>query len=507
MQRHARAAGLRALAGLFVLLSSTGCAVLSRASDARSAFTGDPGVAGRTALSADGRYAAYAVGADAGLPGHASMVVRRDNAEQTIQRVDVLADGTRADMRSTEPAISADGRYVAFTSSAENLVPNDENTFDDVFVRDMVSGTIERVSVASDGTEADLDSYAPSISADGRFVAFTSDSDLLQPDDENSSSDIFVRDRIAHVTSLVSVGPDGTPTDYGAWDGVISGDGLHVAFTTDTDWALTDENSSEDVYVRDIALSHTRRITVTTTQMDGGGSPSLSFDGHVTAFIADSGDVYVRDVGGGGLLRVNLGTTATALGDSPALSADGRFVAWTSAGNASGTDTNGTKFDIFIRDRLNNVTTIGSTQNSLTQLPVDSFAPAISADGAYLAWTSRGAFDAADTNGINDVYVRALAVPTISSVTPAVVTRGTTTSLTVRGRGFATTVMALVGSPGSGIVVNGATRISDGQVVLAVTIPPSAPVGGHPIGILNGGTGLGLLAGAAARCDACLTVT
>src|SRR5262249_3174572 len=142
----------------------------------------------------------------------------------------------------------------------------------DVFWHDMQTGATKIVSIATDGTESDGDSYTPSISADGRYVAFVSDSDALDPDDGNASSDVFVHDMQTGTTKLASVASDGTPTDFGAWDPVLSADGQHVAFTTDTDWVTADENGGDDIYVRDLALNRTRRITITTTTQDGGDS-------------------------------------------------------------------------------------------------------------------------------------------------------------------------------------------------------------------------------------------
>jgi Tol biopolymer transport system component len=487
-----------------VLVGLHGCAYVSRLSDATGAAANNLGAYGAPALSADGRYAAYAAQSDSASGAAQWVVVRRDNLTLRTERVDVASDESGAAGYSRDGAISADGRFVAFTSDADNLsVEVDDNEVFDVFVRDVLLGTTERVSVSSTGDQGDLDSYAPSISANGRYVVFTSDSDVFDPADENGSPDVYLHDRQTHTTTLVSVFTDGTPTDFGAWDGVISADGLHVAFTTDTDWVASDENFSYDVYVRDLAIPRTRRISTTTPAIDGGELPAISADGSIVTYIADSGDVYQRQ--GAANRRVNAGVFAGASG-APAMSADGRWVAFTSYGDASGTDANGFKADVFVRDMLNNVTTIGSTTSGFMQLAADSINPAVSADGKYVAWTSTGAFDATDKNGLNDVYLRGLAVPKITSITPAVVSRGSTMSVTVSGRAFVAPLSAMVGQSSGGVTVNSATWLSDSTVVLDLTVSPTATLGFQTVGIFNHGSGIGIASGAGGDCANCLRV-
>ena len=118
----------------------------------------------------------------------------RDRRSGTTQRVSVATDGTQANNDNYSPAISADGRYVTFQSDASNLVPGDTNGTWDVFVRDRQSGTTQRVNVATDGTQANSGSDSPAISADGRYVAFASYASNLVPGDTNHSEDVFVRD-------------------------------------------------------------------------------------------------------------------------------------------------------------------------------------------------------------------------------------------------------------------------------------------------------------------------
>ncbi len=172
----------------------------------------------------------------------------------TTERVSVSSDGTEGNWYSHFPSISADGRYVAFQSAASNLVPGDTNGYWDVFVRDRLTGTTELVSVSSDGTQGNDESYdrALSISADGRFVAFGSEASNLVPGDTNGHSDVFVRDRLTGTTERVSVSSDGTQGNYGGYWPSISADGRYVAFHSPASNLVPgDTNGHSDVFVRD----------------------------------------------------------------------------------------------------------------------------------------------------------------------------------------------------------------------------------------------------------------
>ncbi|OLE31388.1 MAG: hypothetical protein AUI36_29710, partial [Cyanobacteria bacterium 13_1_40CM_2_61_4] len=188
----------------------------------------------------------------------------RETGETTI--ASIASDGTQGNGSSSRPSLSADGRFVAFTSSASNLVPGDTNSTDDVFVRDRQTRQTTRVSVASDGTQSNGLSLYQSISADGRFVAFPSAATNLVPGDTNAKADTFVHVRMTGATERVSVASDGTQGNGDSGVPAISADGRFVAFESDaTNLVPVDTNSSRDVFVRATGTPTTTSTTITTT--------------------------------------------------------------------------------------------------------------------------------------------------------------------------------------------------------------------------------------------------
>ncbi len=228
------------------------------------------------------------------------------------ERVSVASDGGQGNFPSISPTISADGRYVAFHSLASNLVEGDTNNTNDIFVRDRLSGTTERVSVTSNESQANEESNHPSISADGRYVAFISKASNLVDGDTNDWTDIFVRDRETGTTERVSVANNGSQANFGSLYPFISANGRHVVFLSlATNLVSGDTNNYPDIFVRDRVAGITERVSVANDESQGNDAPEL-----------------------------------------PSISADGRYVAFRSdATNLAGEDTNGAP-DIFLRDRL-----------------------------------------------------------------------------------------------------------------------------------------------------------
>jgi Tol biopolymer transport system component len=255
-------------------------------------------------ISADGRYVAFASDATALVGGdhnRAEDVFVHDRRTGKTVKVSVASDGRPANGNSYSPAISADGRFVAFASEATNLVRGDTNGDTDVFVHDLVTGRTARVSVASNGAQAEGDAYTPSISGDGRFVAFATDAANLDPGDGNGASDVFVHDGETGRTVLVSRPPGGHPTDRGSFEPVLSVDGRSVAFVTDGALLPGDANNAEDVYIADVSGAAVRRVSLASDGSDGNGpslSPSVNGNGTVVAFESLATNLVVADSNG-----------------------------------------------------------------------------------------------------------------------------------------------------------------------------------------------------------------
>jgi Tol biopolymer transport system component len=172
------------------------------------------------------------------------------------------AAGTQGDGDSNNPSISTDGRYVTFYSAAANLVAGDTNGMFDIFMRDRQTGTTTLVSRDSTGVEGDGDSQYPSISADGRYVAFQSYATNLVAGDTNGMFDIFMRDRQTGTTTRVSRNSAGLEGDAGSFDSSISADNRYVVFdSTATNLVAGDTNGKTDIFVRDRQTGTTTRVS------------------------------------------------------------------------------------------------------------------------------------------------------------------------------------------------------------------------------------------------------
>jgi Tol biopolymer transport system component len=215
-------------------------------------YSGGKGIS----VSQDGRYLAFCSLADNLVTddfNNSWDVFVRDRVAGTTQRISVDSAGVEGNDHSWYPSISADGRYVAFWSSADDLVAGDDNNADDCFVHDRQTGDTERVSLDSAGTQANGPSRYPRISADGALVIFQSAATNLDSDDLNGYDDVFLRDRVAQTTELVSLNSDDEQANNHCARGDVSADGRLVSFETRATNFAVDYNQAEDVFVRLIA--------------------------------------------------------------------------------------------------------------------------------------------------------------------------------------------------------------------------------------------------------------
>jgi Tol biopolymer transport system component len=361
--------------------------------------------------------------------------------------VSASAAGTQGNLESEDGSISADGRFVAFSSSATNLVPNDANsTWADIFVKDLQFGTVTLASATAGGMQAEGDSTSPSISADGRFIAFESNATELLPGLDPifpggpPFSVIFVKDLETGELVLASATATGSPAIGSSLEASISADGRFVAFSSDAANLVPggDTNgSATDVFVKNLQTGELTLASATAAGRQGNGftdQPSISADGRFVAFRSGStnlvpggdttpgvSDVLVKDLQTGELILVSataMGTQADEESSEPSISAGGRFVVFTSdAGNLlPAPDRNGIFLapDVFVKDLWTGALTLVSA--SASGLQGNRFSTAIgdrliSDDGHFVAFTS-AATDldpAGDANGtIPDVFVKDL---------------------------------------------------------------------------------------------------
>ena len=361
------------------------------------------------------------------------------------------AGGLTPNHLSWVPVLSGDERFLLFTSRASNLLPPGEDTnvcgfsspapgnCPDLFLLELATGTIERINVATDGSEANgatgltqLTFYVASneaaLSHDARYIAFPSFASNLIPGDTNGVADIFLRDRIAGTTELVSVALDGGPADGGSISKLtgISGDGRFVAFqSVATNLIANDTNGTADIFVRDRCESNgvavpactpsTKRVSVA----QGGGqttgpstAPRLSADGRYVVFMSQApeivpgaqGNLFVhdRETGLNELAYDPVGAEDVVASFFPvdfhSITPDARFIAFATSDSGllpPGADTNANS-DIYVVDRLTRRAERISEQTTGASVSAGSFHPTLSPDGRFVTFLS---FD--DLSGAN----------------------------------------------------------------------------------------------------------
>ncbi len=301
--------------------------------------------------------------------GGLAVVLGGLSSAQTTERVSLSSGGVQGDRFSYEPSISADGRFVAFASVASDLVSGDTNGFSDVFVRDRQTGVTERISVSTGGAEGDDDSVSPSISADGRYVAYVSFASNLVGGDTNGTYDVFVRDRQLATTTLVSIDSAGIQANGSSDFPSISADGRFVSFDSNaTNLVTGDTNNTNDVFVHDRLTGATTLVSVSSGGVQGDDASYKSW-----------------------------------------ISGDGRFVVFNSgADTLVAGDTNGS-LDVFVHDRLTGTTIRASVDSTGTEGNGTSGDAALSMDGRLVVFTSDATnLVPGDTNFVSDVFVHDL---------------------------------------------------------------------------------------------------
>ncbi|MFY1700622.1 MULTISPECIES: TolB family protein [Micromonospora] len=322
-------------------------------------------------------------------------------ADTTTVRVSVATDGTQADSDSYRPSISGDGRYVAFSSAAQNLVPGDTNYSRDVFLHDTVTGSTELVSVGPAGVPVYGSSELPRISRDGRFVAFNSSAQLAGDPGTIFSGHVFVWERETKQLTRISQASH-------SWDSLdISGDGRYVTFSAVANLVPQDTNFDTDVYVHDRDTGTTTLVSRTpdgTAPFLGASTnPSISDDGRYISYqsratdlveqpVSDGNNVYLFDRQRGTTQLVSAppsGPPAPAAhATSSEISSDGRYVTFTSdATNLVPGDTNDTT-DVFLWERATGTLVAASATPAGVPGNGTALSPRLSADGRYVTFWS-----------------------------------------------------------------------------------------------------------------------
>jgi len=376
------------------------------------------------AISSDGRYVVFSSPATTLVTedtnGVSDVFLRDLLSGYTIRASVGAAQGNGA---SAYPSVNATGQYVAFSSAATNFVSGDTNARSDIFVRDMVFGTLTRASITSGGTQPNADCINPRLNANGRIVAFESSASNLTAGDSNAATDVFVANLQTGDLTRVSEGGNAASSAP-----AIDTLGRYVAFESlATNLVAGDSNGRRDVFVRDTFFPQTFRASVDASGTQANGDSwgaSVSGDGRYVVFASDAtnllsgdtnakSDIFLKDLQTGEVTRLSTSATGTQANDAssqPSISSDGRYVTFRSlASNLVTGDTNGVE-DIFVKDRITGAITRVSTTSSGAESDGGSLNPAISGDGQIVAFASMATnLVPSDTNGVNDIFARNLA--------------------------------------------------------------------------------------------------
>ncbi len=464
-----------------------------------------------SSISADGRYVAFESFASNLVPGdtnNAADIFLLDRQTGIVALVDVAIGGGPGDQGASAPEISDDGAWIGFVSSSTDLVSGDTNGRMDVFLASVATGAIQRVSLTAAGGETNGDSTYFALSGDGNAIAFLSFANDVVSSDTNGMPDVFVRDRLSGTTTRVSLASSGAQGNFLCGLVAISADGSKVAFESSSDNLVSgDTNGTQDIFVHDRVFGTTTRVSVGTGGVEANGwssEPALSGDGNVVAWVTDSTnldpadtnwyrDVYTRDL----LTSVTTvssvssnGTVGNDESGTPDLSQDGSYlVFWSRASNLSSGPANVLK-DVFFRDR-----NVGLT----IQLSRDSFGrpgahhswnPRISPDGRWIPFTSTASnLVVGDNNYFDDTF---LSERTLSE---GIMQRGMPITMSVTSSRPGETVFFTYSAHGVGAgpcipalgymcldllnpvtIVGTAVSDASGNASLTATIPAGAPL-------------------------------
>jgi Ca2+-binding RTX toxin-like protein len=342
-------------------------------------------------------------------------------------RVSTDAAGVQGNDSSSNAQFSADGRYVVFRSAASNLVAGDSNGTNDIFVKDLQSGAIQRVSTDAAGAQGNGSSYRAQFSADGHSVVFESTASNLVAGDSNGTNDIFVKDLQSGAIRRVSTDAAGAQGNGQSSDARFSADGRYVVFESDaSNLVAGDSNGTWDIFVKDLQSGAIQRVSTDAAGVQGNNgsfNAQFSADGRYVVFrsgasnlvagdINGARDIFVKDLQSGAIQRVSTdaaGAEGNDHSDYAQFSADGRYVVFESdASNLVAGDYNG-DCDIFVKDLQSGAIQRVSTDAAGAQGNGDSTSAQFSADGRYVVFQSNANnLVAGDSSYAVDVFVKDL---------------------------------------------------------------------------------------------------
>ncbi len=370
-------------------------------------------------ISGDGRYVAfmsYAVDLVPNDTNNRHDIFMRDIQAGSTSRVSITNTGQEGDGTSVTPVISSNGRFVVFGSSSSNLVPDDTNNTFDIFVKDLQTGLLTRENTSSNGQQANNNSNGAvyDISADGRYLAFSSLADNLVPNDNNGQSDIFLKDRITGITSRESTSSSGLQANNPSREPSISKDGRYIVYLSYASNLINnDSNNNCDVYVRDRLTGTTNRVSIANTDGQGNGcssEPSISGDGSKVVFkssatnlvaqpitipadFPDMNNIYLRNLTDNTTTLISMGAngqSGDSYSDYAKISENGRFITYTSLANNLIDSNNSVvrNSNIFLWDSLTGKNKQINNSYNGALVNEGSYNSAPSADGALIAFMS-----------------------------------------------------------------------------------------------------------------------
>jgi len=440
---RARAFATTVVAGVLVLAFGPAAAAapsvtaVERVSIATDDAQGSGSESSERSVSADGRYIVFDTPAplDAADTNGLRDVYVRDTVDGTTTRVSRAVGGAEPNGQSMLPTISADGRWVSFSSTASNLVVGDANAAYDIFRTDLQTGVTIRVSIATGGGEAVGSSFVSSISGDGRYVAFESNAAGLVVDDTNPDPDIYLHDASAGTTVRVSENRSIAPQNNGGSSAPsISADGAFVVFSSIGSLLVAgDANGRRDVFRYAIGTGDIIRVSVAddeseSTDLSRAGVGAVSADGNRIVFVSNSSilvpgdgngalDAFVRDVSAGTTVRVSVATDGTEADrdvESASISGDGSVVAFSTDATTLVAGDTGGRTDIFAHLLATGETLLANPAAGGGHADSGSFAPAVNAGGSRIAFGSYASdFVTSDTNGDVDVFVASIDIPAV----------------------------------------------------------------------------------------------